>query len=134
MTSPYTVPTGDGYLGVWTAQRWTVFIPTASLPTLNWDANADLVALNTGLDDAVAVADRATVTDDDAIIGPERITDNTNGIVALIGRSTLQTLDSFEPSSDVRAYDREPAGAYLVPADADPFVDEPRPHIEERQS
>ncbi|MFD1588063.1 hypothetical protein ACFR9U_13850 [Halorientalis brevis] len=131
MSNPYTVPTGEGYLGVWSANDYTVTLTTATIDAVDWTADDALVAIETPRSDAIAVVTRTHVPDRSVILADVPAGTHNYGMDIRLGPDALGALAPFEPGDDVRGYDRDPSGIYVVPAGADPFVEHPRPHTTE---
>lgn len=111
MSSKYTNPTGEGYIGVWSSDRWCVAVPVGD----RFDGD-EVYAVDEG--GALAIVDERP---------PEYVTEcavytrNDTRLVR-VPSGALQSLE-MERGDDVRAYERDGA-VTLVPVAADPYVED----------
>lgn len=113
--SKYTVPTGDGYCGVWQANDYSIPVCIGTLQVVDW-----------GPDTTVSAVDRDTGVllvegehpDAIAEVGI-RVSDT--AVIAAVPAKVARYIEGMEPNADVRAYDRE-GGLLLVASAADPTL------------
>lgn len=118
--SKYTNPTGDGYLGIWKTSGNRAVVAIGTFTCVDWLSTDDVFAVDVDQERAIAVAEE---TDGGAVICKLRVVKNGVGTAVQVHNRALGSLDGFEPGMDIRAYRRDAGGFYLVPAEADPFVD-----------
>lgn len=121
--SQYVNPTGEGYQGVWTTQGHRGTLNLATMDCLDWETDADAVAITVSQSYAIAIVERQTVTDPDRIIDEFGVSVNNFRLDLRLTADALRALDGFQASGDIRAYARPGSGFYIVPAAADPFED-----------
>lgn len=121
--NPYTIPTGDGFLGVWTTERAYANISIGSFEHVDWRSEDNVDAIKTDIDEAVAIVDRTDVDDEDRIIAEVSIEKKSFGTNLRVTSAVLREIRGLQPGGDIRAYKRDP-GLYLVAKANDPFVDE----------
>ncbi len=114
--SKYTVPTGDGYLGVYKTCHTSVAISIGATEGIEWRSNDDVFAIKE--DGMVALAE-GNPTDP---IARAKVRKTGVGTSVRVPSSALKKVEGFEPDCDIRVYAREEGGMYVVAADADPFL------------
>lgn len=123
--SQYVNPTGDGYLGVWGTSSWSAEISIGTYEHITWRSDDDVYVVDDP--NGIALVDEppeTTVSLAEGYLARARVRKATVGTSVQVPSRGLRELEGFEPGDDIRGYDRDGGGIVLVPATADPFVDE----------
>lgn len=118
---PYTVPTGDGYLGVWQAHRFHVEISIGTFPEFDWTENDDVYAIDVD-GPGLAIVRHNGPGRPEGFLDEAPVRHSSCGTSIGVTAKALRQLDGLENGADVRAYKRDEGGMTLVPAREDPFV------------
>lgn len=127
--NPYTIPTGDGFMGVWTTERAYANVSIGTFDYVDWTSADNVDAIKAAIDGAVAIVDREDVDDQDRIIAEVSVEKKNFGTNIRVTSAVLREVRGLEPGGDIRAYKRDPRGLYLVAKAADPFVQIDNPGI-----
>lgn len=122
MSNPYTVPTGDGYLGVWQATGYHVEISIGTFTGISWSRGDPVYVVDGEIGLEVI---RHPGGHPEGYLAEAPVHHSNTGTSVGIPAKALRQLQGLEKGADVRAYERDEGGMTLVPAEGDPFVDEP---------
>lgn len=123
----YTVPTGDGYMGVWKTSAWSASVAIGTYQWVDWISTDDVFAIEQDVDGFSAIAIVEDPPDDtvslaEGYLAKCNVKKTTTGTSVQVPGRALRKLEGFEPGMDIRAYKREEGGLTIVPKEGDPFV------------
>lgn len=115
--SKYTYPTGPGYCGVYTTDRWSVELSISALPHLDWTTQTRVVATNDPQEPGLQLVNQSRG------IAECKVENRGHGLIVHVYPDVLRELPGFESGADIRVYQHE-VGLTIVPRDGDPFIEE----------
>jgi len=118
----YTVETGEGYLGVWSAHDGSVQVPIGTFEGFDWDASDGVAAVPA--DHGIELAHDDDIGVEEEVIEQAPIQESKSGRRIHVNYSAAREIPGFEGGDqDVRGYERGER-LLLVAADTDPTLDE----------
>ena len=120
MSSKYTIPTGDGYLGVYASDGPRSEISIGAMTHVDWWSTTTVEAVDIDDEEGIQLLE---VGHDHQALCECPVKQKGSGTVVYLRRAALDALAGFVADEDIRVYRRDPEGLTVVPADDDPFVD-----------